>query len=29
MKPILIWDIPTRLFDWPLVASFGIAWLAS
>lgn len=27
MKRILIWDLPTRLFHWLLVASFVGAWL--
>jgi cytochrome b len=29
MKPILVWDIPTRLFHWILAGSFAIAWLSS
>ena len=27
MKRILIWDLPTRLFHWLLVACFATAWL--
>ena len=27
MKPILVWDVPTRLFHWLLVISFAGAWL--
>jgi cytochrome b len=29
MKPILVWDIPTRLFHWLLAGSFAVAWLSS
>jgi cytochrome b len=29
MTRILVWDLPTRLFHWLLVASFAVAWLAS
>jgi cytochrome b len=29
MKKILVWDVPTRLGHWLLVASFAIAWLTS
>ncbi|MDP1612061.1 MAG: cytochrome b/b6 domain-containing protein [Sulfuritalea sp.] len=28
-KPIRVWDLPTRLFHWSLVASFAIAFLTS
>jgi len=27
MKRTLVWDVPTRLFHWSLVACFVIAWL--
>ena len=27
--PILIWDLPTRLFHWTLVGSFALAWLTA
>jgi cytochrome b len=27
--PILVWDLPTRLFHWMLVASFAGAWLTA
>ena len=26
---ILVWDIPTRVFHWALVACFGVAWLSA
>lgn len=26
---ILVWDIPTRVFHWLLVACFGVAWLSA
>ena len=29
MKPVLVWDVPTRLFHWLLVASFAGAWISS
>lgn len=29
MQPTLIWDLPTRLFHWALVASFALAWLTA
>ena len=29
MKRILVWDLPTRLFHWLLVAAFSGAWLTS
>jgi cytochrome b len=29
MKPILVWDIPTRLFHWLLAGSFAVAWFSS
>lgn len=29
MKKILVWDVPTRLGHWLLVASFIVAWLTS
>jgi cytochrome b len=29
MKPILVWDIPTRLFHWLLAGSFAAAWISS
>ena len=29
MKPVLVWDIPTRLFHWLMAASFLGAWLSS
>jgi cytochrome b len=29
MKRILVWDLPTRLFHWLLVACFAVAWLTS
>lgn len=29
MKKILVWDAPTRLGHWLLVAAFGAAWLTS
>lgn len=29
MKPVLVWDVPTRLFHWLLATSFVAAWLAS
>ncbi len=29
MRPILVWDLPTRLFHWSLAASFVGAWLTS
>jgi len=28
-KPIRVWDLPTRLFHWSLVASFAIAFLTA
>jgi cytochrome b len=28
-KPIRVWDLPTRLFHWSLVASFAIAFVTS
>jgi cytochrome b len=28
-KPIRVWDLPTRVFHWSLVASFAIAFLTS
>jgi len=28
-KPILVWDLPVRLFHWMLVASFAGAWLTA
>lgn len=28
-KPIRVWDLPTRLFHWSLVASFAIAFITS
>lgn len=28
-KPILVWDLPVRLFHWLLVASFAGAWLTA
>jgi cytochrome b len=29
VKPIRVWDLPTRLFHWSLVASFAIAFLTA
>jgi len=29
MVPVLIWDVPTRLFHWLLAASFAVAWATS
>ena len=29
LQPTLIWDLPTRLFHWALVASFALAWLTA
>ena len=29
MRPVLVWDLPTRLFHWSLAASFVGAWLTS
>ena len=29
LQPTLIWDLPTRLFHWTLVASFIGAWLST
>jgi cytochrome b len=28
-KPVRVWDLPTRLFHWSLVASFATAFLTS
>lgn len=28
-RPILVWDLPTRVFHWSLVASFATCWLTS
>ena len=28
-RPTLIWDLPTRLFHWALVASFAVAWITA
>ncbi len=28
-KPVLVWDLPVRLFHWMLVASFAGAWLTA
>lgn len=28
-KPVRVWDLPTRVFHWSLVASFAIAFLSS
>lgn len=29
LTPVRIWDLPTRLFHWLLVASFVVAWIAT
>lgn len=29
MNPILVWDLPTRLFHWLLAAAFAAAWLTA
>lgn len=29
MKPILVWDIPTRLFHWLFVLSFAVAYVTA
>ena len=29
LKPVRVWDLPTRLFHWSLAASFAIAFLTS
>ena len=28
-QPIRVWDLPTRVFHWSLVASFAIAFLTA
>lgn len=27
-RPILVWDLPTRIFHWLLVTAFAMAWLS-
>ena len=29
LKPIRVWDLPTRIFHWSLVASFAIAFVTA